>query len=339
MKHILITGGAGFIGANFIHFLLKNYKDALYIHNVDALTYAGNLENLFSAAGLPNYKFYKADISKLNEIEPIFQCQTFDYVINFAAESHVDRSIMDAEKFIQTNILGTQILLDLSRKYNAKKYTQISTDEVYGSLSTTGFFTESSMIKPNSPYAASKAGADLLVLSYYKTHGFPCVITRCTNNYGPYQFPEKLIPLMIANAEDNKPLPVYGTGENIRDWIYVDDHCRAIDMVAQNGKAGEIYNIGSNTELTNIEVVKLILKILGKSESLIQFVKDRPGHDFRYALDCSKIKKELGWEPQVDFEQGIRKTVQWYLDNKSWWQHIISGAYQDYYKKQYQIDA
>lgn len=331
---ILVTGGAGFIGSNFIRYMLKQHEDYKII-NLDKLTYAGNLENLKDVEDNPNYIFIKGDITDKNLVESLFFSYDIDYVINFAAESHVDRSIDDAQIFLKTNVIGTQVLLDVSKKVNVKKFLQVSTDEVYGSLGPTGYFTEQSPLSPNSPYSASKASADLLVKAYAHTYGLPVNITRCSNNYGPHQFPEKLIPLMIINAMNDKNLPVYGDGLNIRDWIYVEDHCRAIDMVIHHGTVGEIYNIGGNNERTNIDIVKYILKEIGKPESLIKYVKDRPGHDRRYAIDYTKIQEELGWKPLYSFEEGMKKTIKWYLDNKGWWQKIITGEYRDYYAKMY----
>jgi dTDP-glucose 4,6-dehydratase len=330
---LLVTGGAGFIGSNFIKYMRKEHKDYKII-NLDKLTYAGNLENLEDIQDDPNYTFIKGDITDRDLIEEIFS-KGIDYAVNFAAESHVDRSIEDPSIFLKTNVLGTQVLLDAARKYGVKKYLQVSTDEVYGSLGDTGYFTEQTPLAPNSPYSASKASADLLVRAYHHTYGLPVNITRCSNNYGPYQFPEKLIPLMIINALHDKELPVYGDGLNIRDWLYVEDHCRAIDMVLHKGKIGEVYNIGGNNEKTNIEIVRLILKELSKPESLIRFVKDRPGHDRRYAIDSSKIKKELGWKPLYNFDEGMKKTIDWYLNNEKWWSKIISGEYQDFHNKMY----
>ncbi|AYO29929.1 dTDP-glucose 4,6-dehydratase [Biomaibacter acetigenes] len=331
---ILVTGGAGFIGSNFIRYMLKQHKDYKII-NLDKLTYAGNLENLKDVEDNPNYIFINGDITDKNLVESLFFSYDIDYVINFAAESHVDRSIEDPQIFLKTNVIGTQVLLDASKKVNVKKFLQVSTDEVYGSLGPTGYFTEQSPLSPNSPYSASKASADLLVKAYAHTYGLPVNITRCSNNYGPHQFPEKLIPLMIINAMNDKDLPVYGDGLNIRDWIYVEDHCRAIDMVIHHGTVGEIYNIGGNNEKTNIDIVKYILKEIGKPESLIKYVKDRPGHDRRYAIDSTKIQEELGWKPLYGFEEGMKKTIKWYLDNKGWWQKIITGEYRDYYAKMY----
>lgn len=334
MQSILVTGGAGFIGSNFIRYMLQNYSD-IKIVNFDKLTYAGNLENLRDVEGNPNYHFVKGDIYNQELVEYVVQEFEVDAIINFAAESHVDRSILGPEVFIRTNILGTQVLLEVTKKFELEKFIQISTDEVYGSLGPEGKFTEDMPLSPNSPYAASKAGADLLCRTYFKTFGVPVIITRCSNNFGPYQFPEKLIPLMIINALNDEPLPVYGDGENIRDWIYVIDHCRAIDLVLQKGKPGEIYNIGASNEWRNIDIVKLILKKLGKPESLIKFVKDRPGHDRRYAMDWTKIKVELGWEPIYNFEDALTETINWYIQNENWWKRIISGEYQNYYQTWY----
>jgi dTDP-glucose 4,6-dehydratase len=330
---ILVTGGAGFIGSNFIKYMLKEYNDYKII-NLDKLTYAGNLENLKDVENNPNYTFVKGDIADREVVEKIFS-DGIDYVVNFAAESHVDRSIEDPAIFLKTNILGTQVLLDAAKKYGVKKFLQVSTDEVYGSLGETGYFTEQTPLSPNSPYSASKASADLLVKAYHHTYGIPVNITRCSNNYGPYQFPEKLIPLMIINALHDKELPVYGDGLNVRDWLYVEDHCRAIDLVLHKGRIGEIYNIGGNNERTNIEIVKIILRELNKPETLIKYVKDRPGHDRRYAIDSSKIQQELGWKPIYDFGEGMQKTIKWYLDNQEWWSKIITGEYQEYYEKMY----
>ncbi|MGF7399131.1 dTDP-glucose 4,6-dehydratase [Thermoanaerobacterium thermosaccharolyticum] len=330
---VLVTGGAGFIGSNFIKYMLEKHKDYKII-NLDKLTYAGNLENLKDVENNANYTFVKGDITDRKIVEKIFS-DGIDYVVNFAAESHVDRSIEDPGIFLKTNVLGTQVLLDAAKKYGVQKYLQVSTDEVYGSLGETGYFTEQTSLSPNSPYSASKASADLLVRAYHHTFGLPVNITRCSNNYGPYQFPEKLIPLMIINALHGKELPVYGDGLNVRDWLYVEDHCRAIDLVLHKGKIGEVYNVGGNNEKANIEIVRLILKELGKSESLIKYVKDRPGHDRRYAIDSTKIQKELGWKPIYNFDEGMKKTIRWYLDNEEWWNKIISGEYKDYYEKMY----
>ncbi|MCS6987961.1 MAG: dTDP-glucose 4,6-dehydratase [Chloroherpetonaceae bacterium] len=334
MNVILVTGGAGFIGSNFVRYMLQNH--AYRIVNLDKLTYAGNLENLADVESRPNYRFVKGDICDRLLIETLFEEEKIDAVINFAAESHVDRSILGARVFVETNVLGTQTLLDAAKKFGVERFVQISTDEVYGTLGETGYFTEETPLAPNSPYSASKAGADFLVRAYHETFNLPTIITRCSNNYGPYQFPEKLIPLMIANALNDKPLPVYGDGLNVRDWLYVEDHCRAIDVALHNGKVGEVYNIGGHNEKRNIDIVKLILQKLGKPESLITFVKDRPGHDRRYAIDASKIERELGWKPQETFETGIEKTIRWYLDNRKWWERIINGEYQRYYELQYE---
>ena len=332
MTKILITGGAGFIGSNFVSYMLDKYDD-YQIVNLDSLTYCGNLENLTEIEDNPNYTFCKGDIT---DKELVFKITSdVDYIINFAAESHVDRSIEDPEIFIKSNVLGTQVLLDAAKKYGVKKYLQVSTDEVYGSLGKTGYFREDTPLAPNSPYSASKASADLMVRAYNKTFDLPVNITRCSNNYGPYQFPEKLIPLMISNALEDKPLPVYGDGLNIRDWLHVYDHCSAIDLVLHKGKIGEIYNIGGNNEKKNIEIVKLILQNLDKPESLIKFVKDRLGHDKRYAIDSSKIQTELGWIPKYTFETGIAETIKWYLDNREWWERIKSGEYMAYYERMY----
>ncbi|MES5954333.1 dTDP-glucose 4,6-dehydratase [Bacillus fungorum] len=333
---ILVTGGAGFIGSNFIRYMLKTYP-TYHIVNLDTLTYAGNLENLKSIESNPNYTFIKGDISDYKLIHHVFETEQFEYVVNFAAESHVDRSIIYPHIFVQTNIQGTQTLLEAAKQFEVTKYIQISTDEVYGTLDTSGFFTENTPLAPNSPYSASKASADLLVRSYYETYGLPINITRCSNNYGPFHFPEKLIPLIIINTLANKHLPVYGDGLHVRDWLHVEDHCRAIDLVLHNGKVGEIYNIGGNNEYTNIEIVKRIIQYLGKSESLIHYVTDRPGHDRRYAIDSSKLQKELGWSPKYTFDIGIEQTIKWYLENKTWWERIITGEYQEYYIKQYNL--
>lgn len=330
---ILVTGGAGFIGSNFVLYMIKNYP-GYEIINVDALTYAGNLENLRSIEKHPNYTFVKADIAERNELEPLFQ-KGIDAVINFAAESHVDRSILHPDIFVRTNILGTQTLLDLTKQYNVNKFVQVSTDEVYGTLGETGLFTEETPIAPNSPYSASKAGADLLVRAYHETFGLNVNITRCSNNYGPYQFPEKLIPLMIQNALQDKPLPVYGDGLNVRDWLYVEDHCSAIDLVLHKGRDGEVYNVGGRNERNNMQVVRTILEELGKPESLISYVKDRLGHDRRYAIDADKIRNELGWQPKFNYEDGIKETIRWYLSNKEWMEQVTSGSYQQYYDTQY----
>ncbi|MDO8870923.1 MAG: dTDP-glucose 4,6-dehydratase [Methanobacteriaceae archaeon] len=332
MTKILITGGAGFIGSNFVRYMLNKYPH-YEIVNLDSLTYCGNLENLHGIEDNPNYKFIKGDITDKSLVCDIVS--KIDYVINFAAESHVDRSIEDPEIFIKSNIIGTQVLLDAAKKYGVKKYLQVSTDEVYGSLGESGYFREDTPLAANSPYSASKAGADLMVRAYNKTFDLPINITRCSNNYGPYQFPEKLIPLMISNALENEPLPVYGDGLNVRDWLHVYDHCTAIDLVLHQGKIGEVYNIGGNNEKKNLEIIKLILENLDKPESLIKYVKDRPGHDRRYAIDSGKIQSELGWTPKYTFETGIAETIQWYLDNKDWWEKVKSGEYLEYYQKMY----
>lgn len=330
---LLVTGGAGFIGSNFIIYMLQQHPD-YQIVNVDALTYAGNLENLKSVENHPNYSFVKADITDATLMDELISLGV-DVVVNFAAESHVDRSILDPGVFVKTNVLGTQVLLDASKKYRVTKYVQVSTDEVYGSLGETGLFMESTPLEPNSPYSASKAGGDLLVRAYHETFGLPVNITRCSNNYGPYQFPEKLIPLIISRALSDQALPVYGDGLNIRDWLYVEDHCSAIDLVIHQGRIGEVYNIGGNNERTNLHIVKTILQELNKPESLITFVEDRLGHDRRYGIDPTKITQELGWKPKHNFETGIKETIRWYLNNKDWWTRIQSGEYQQYQIKQY----
>ena len=334
---IIVTGGAGFIGSNFVFYQLKNHpKDRIVCF--DKLTYAGNLATLAPVMDNPNFRFVKGDIADRADVEKLFEEEHPDIVVNFAAESHVDRSIEDPGIFLKTNILGTQVLMDACRKYGIKRYHQVSTDEVYGDLPLDRpdlFFTEDTPIHTSSPYSSSKAGADLLVLAYHRTFGLPVTITRCSNNYGPYHFPEKLIPLIIANALNDKPLPVYGKGENVRDWLYVEDHCKAIDLIIHKGRVGEVYNIGGHNERTNLEVVKTVIRELGKSEDLITYVTDRPGHDMRYAIDPTKIHEELGWLPETKFDDGIKKTIKWYLDNKKWWENIISGEYQNYYEKQY----
>ena len=334
MKNILVTGGAGFIGSNFINYIL-NKRDDYFIVNLDKLTYAGNLENLKPSEKKKNYHFIKGDIVNYELVDYIFHKYDIKYVINFAAESHVDRSILGSEIFYRTNVIGTNILLEVSRKYEAERFLQISTDEVYGSLGTEGLFTETTPLSPNSPYSSSKAAADMMVQAFYHTYGLPVLITRCSNNYGSYQFPEKLIPLMIINCLNDKELPVYGDGMNVRDWIYVIDHNRAVETVFENGKPGEVYNVGAENEMPNIKIVELIIDHLNKSRGLIRFVKDRPGHDKRYAIDAGKIKNELGWQPDFSFEQAIKDTISWYINNKEWWGRIISGEYQEYYKKQY----
>lgn len=332
---ILVTGGAGFIGSNFIYYQLKNHLEDEIIC-VDKLTYAGNMENLEDALKNSRFTFELADIVDRNAIYAIFEKYSPDIVVNFAAESHVDRSIDNPAVFLETNVLGTQVLLDACRIYGITRYHQVSTDEVYGDLPLDKpdlFFTEETHLHTSSPYSASKASADLLVQAYYRTFNVPATISRCSNNYGPYQFLEKLIPLMIANAINKKPLPLYGTGENVRDWLYVDDHCSAIDLIIRNGKVGEIYNIGGHNERTNLEVVEAIIKELGKGN--IVFVKDRAGHDMRYAIDPTKIHNDLGWLPTTSFEEGIKITIAWYVDNKKWWEKILSGEYKNYYKKMY----
>lgn len=335
--NIIVTGGAGFIGSNFVFYELKKHPEDRIIV-IDALTYAGNLKTLKPVMDNPNFKFYKEDICNREGIYAIFEQEHPDIVVNFAAESHVDRSIENPEIFLTTNIIGTSVMMDASRKYNVKRYHQVSTDEVYGDLPLDRpdlFFTEETPLHTSSPYSSSKAGADLLVNAYHRTYGLPTTISRCSNNYGPYQFPEKLIPLMIANALEDKKLPVYGDGMNVRDWLYVEDHCKAIDLIIRKGTVGEVYNIGGHNEMHNIDIVKLILKELGKPESLIEHVTDRKGHDRRYAIDPAKIHKELGWLPETMFKDGIKLTVQWYLDHKDWWEDIISGDYQNYYEEMY----
>ena len=334
---IIVTGGAGFIGSNFIYYELDNYPEDEIIC-LDKLTYAGNLETLEIALKNPKFKFVKGDIADRKFVYDLFEKEKPDIIVNFAAESHVDRSIENPEIFLQTNVVGTSVLMDACRKYGIKRYHQVSTDEVYGDLPLDRpdlFFTETTPLHTSSPYSASKASADLLVQAYHRTYNLPTTISRCSNNYGPYHFPEKLIPLMIANALNNKKLPVYGKGENVRDWLYVEDHCSAIDLIIRKGKVGEVYNIGGHNEKTNLEVVKTIIKELGKSEDLIEFVTDRPGHDRRYAIDPTKIHNELGWLPATKFNDGIKKTINWYLTHKSWWEKIISGEYQNYYEKMY----
>jgi len=348
MKTILITGGAGFIGSNFVKMMLNKHPEYKII-NVDLLTYAGNLENLTAIDSNENYFFIKADIRDRTEIEKLFNDYDIDLVVNFAAESHVDRSIEDPEVFLTTNIIGTQVLLDTAKKHwkvnpddkysneykEGVKFLQVSTDEVYGALGETGMFVETMPLMPNSPYSASKASADMIVRSYSETFGMPVNITRCSNNYGAYQFPEKLIPLIINNCLCGKDLPIYGDGMQIRDWLHVSDHCEAIDTVLHKGTPGEVYNIGGNNEKANIEIVKLIIKNLGKSQDLIKYVKDRPGHDRRYAIDNTKITAELGWKPAYTFEQGMKETIQWYLDNTEWIENIVNGNYVGYYEKMY----
>jgi dTDP-glucose 4,6-dehydratase len=334
---IIVTGGAGFIGGNFVRYMLDKYKNYKIIC-LDALTYAGNMETLADVMDNPCFTFVKGDITDRNKVYALFEGEHPDMVVNFAAESHVDRSIVDPGLFLQTNILGTGVLLDACRKYGIKRYHQVSTDEVYGDLPldrTDLFFTEETPIHTSSPYSASKASADLLVQAYFRTFQLPVTISRCSNNYGPYHFPEKLIPLMISNALNDNDLPIYGKGENIRDWLYVEDHCSAIDLIIHKGRLGEIYNIGGHNERTNMQVVRAILQELNKPESLIHYVTDRPGHDRRYAIDPTKIHNELGWEPTTNFEDGIKRTVKWYLGNRVWWEHIINGEYHNYYEKMY----
>lgn len=334
---IIVTGGAGFIGSNFIFYMLKEHPDYRIIC-LDKLTYAGNLSTLKDVLGHKNFRFVKADICDRDAVYELFNEERPDIIVNFAAESHVDRSIEDPSIFLQTNIIGTSVLMDACRKYGISRYHQVSTDEVYGDLPLDRpdlFFTENTPLHTSSPYSSSKAAADLLVLAYYRTYGLPVTISRCSNNYGPYHFPEKLIPLMIINALNNKPLPVYGNGENIRDWLYVEDHCKAIDLIIHKGRVGEVYNVGGHNEMRNIDIVKLICNALGKPESLITYVADRKGHDMRYAIDPTKISAELGWLPETKFSVGIKKTIEWYLNNKSWWQEIISGEYSNYYKVMY----
>lgn len=334
---IIVTGGAGFIGSNFIHYLRKTHPEDRIVC-VDKLTYAGNLSTLGSVLDAPGFRFVKADVCDREAMLALFEAEKPDAVVNFAAETHVDRSIEDPEVFLRTNILGTQVLMDACRACGVARFHQVSTDEVYGDLPLDRpdlLFTEDMPIRASSPYAASKASADLLVQAYHRTYGLPATISRCSNNYGPYQFPEKMIPLMLANALADKPLPVYGTGENVRDWLYVEDHCRAIDLILRRGRVGEVYNIGGHNEMRNIDVVRLILEAVDKPESLITFVADRKGHDLRYAIDPTKMHAELGWEPETPFQEGIRRTIAWYLDNRAWWEEIVSGEYRLYYERMY----
>lgn len=334
---IIVTGGAGFIGSNFIFHMLKKYPDYRIVC-LDCLTYAGNLSTLKSVMDNPNFRFVKESITDREAVYRLFEEEHPDIVVNFAAESHVDRSIENPSVFLETNIMGTQVMMDACRKYGIKRYHQVSTDEVYGDLPLDRpdlFFTEDNKIKASSPYSASKASADLFVMAYHRTFGIPVTISRCSNNYGPYHFPEKLIPLVISRALNDEKIPVYGNGANVRDWLYVTDHCKAIDLIVRKGKPGEVYNIGGHNERTNLEVVKTILKALGKPESLIEYVKDRPGHDLRYAMDPTKIETELGWQPEYTFDTGIPVTIDWYLNNKEWWEHIVSGEYQSYFEKMY----
>jgi len=332
-KRLLVTGGCGFIGSNFIHWALREHPE-IEIRNFDKLTYAGNLENLADVDNDPRYSFVRGDIADRGAVEAALEGGC-DAVINFAAETHVDRSILDAGEFIRTNVLGAQVLIEAARAAGVARFVQISTDEVYGSLGPAGYFTEDTPLSPNSPYSASKASADLVARSYFKTFGFPVIITRCSNNFGPYQFPEKLIPLFVTNALADEKLPLYGDGMNVRDWIYVDDHSSAIMAVLERGAPGEVYNIGGGNERANVEITRAILSILDKPETLIEFVKDRPGHDRRYAIDSSKIRSELGWRPAHTFEEALETTVKWYVDNPEWWRRVKSGEYKEYYRKQY----
>lgn len=336
---ILVTGGAGFIGSNFVHYMVKKYPEDSIV-NLDLLTYAGNPESLTELENEPNYRFVRGDIADRPFIMELFEKESFDIVVNFAAETHVDRSIVDPGIFVRTNVMGTQVLLDAAREYGVKRYHQVSTDEVYGDLPLDRrdlFFTEETPIHTSSPYSASKAGADLLVLAYCRTFGLPVTISRCSNNYGAYQFPEKMIPLMLTRALSDEPLPVYGKGENVRDWLHVLDHCTAIDLIVRSGRPGEVYNIGGHNERTNLEVVRTILGALNKPESLIRFVEDRKGHDLRYAIDPAKLETELGWKPQYTFETGIQQTIEWYLTHRGWWQHILDGEYRNYFQKMYKL--
>ncbi|QHT48017.1 dTDP-glucose 4,6-dehydratase [Bacillus sp. SB49] len=336
-KKVLVTGGAGFIGGNFVNYMVNKYPD-ITIYNLDLLTYAGDLTKHKEIEHKANYKFIKADIADRSTIDNLFQQEQFDFVVHFAAESHVDRSITDPGIFVETNIKGTQVLLDASLKNRIEKFVHVSTDEVYGELDfdPSTFFTEETPLQPNSPYSASKASSDLLVRAYHETYGLPINITRCSNNYGPYHFPEKLIPLTISRVLNNQTVPVYGDGKNIRDWLHVEDHCKAIDLVMHNGVSGQVYNVGGHNERTNLEVVKTIIKSLDKSEDLIEFVKDRLGHDKRYAIDPTKLEK-LGWKPNYNFETGMEQTIKWYLNNKRWWEQIVSGEYKQYFVEQYNI--
>ena len=329
---VIVTGGAGFIGSNFIYYMMNNHPKYRIVC-VDSLTYAGNPNNLKAIADKPNFRFCRTDITDREAVYRIFEEEKPDIIVNFAAESHVDRSVSDPTVFLTTNVIGTSVLMDACRRYGIKRFHQVSTDEVYGDLPLDRpelFFTENTPLRTSSPYSASKASADLLVMAYHRTYGLPVTISRCSNNYGPYQFPEKLIPLMTVNALENKPLPVYGNGENIRDWLYVEDHCKAIDLIISKGRAGEIYNVGGHNEMKNIDIVKTILSVLGKSDELITYVEDRKGHDLRYAVDPSKIEHELDWKPEKDFSEGIKETVQWYLDNRNWWKDILSGEYKNF---------
>ncbi len=336
--NILVTGAAGFIGSNFTYYMLDRHPEDRIVA-LDALTYAGNLETLEGALDNANFRFVKGDIADREAVYELFDEENFDIVVNFAAETHVDRSIEDPALFLKTNVLGTQVLLDAARDHSVKRFHQIGTDEVYGDLPLDRpdlFFREDMPLKASSPYSASKASADLITLAYHRTYGLPVTVSRCSNNYGPYQFPEKLIPLVIYRAENDETIPVYGTGENVRDWLYVMDHCHAVDMIMRDGRDGEIYNIGGHNERDNLTVVKTILKHLGKPESLITFVTDRKGHDKRYAIDPEKVSRELGWEPETDFDDGIAQTIDWYIEHRDWWEHIVSGDYQNYYQKMYE---
>jgi dTDP-glucose 4,6-dehydratase len=331
---ILVTGGAGFIGSSFVRYVLQTVKEAGVV-NYDLLTYAGNLRNLDDVAGNSNYEFVRGDIADYGQVEDVFSRHRFDVVVNFAAETHVDRSILDSAPFVRTNVEGTRCLLEAARQYKVSKFVQISTDEVYGSLGATGSFREDTPIDPTSPYSASKAAADLLVLAYHKTHGLPAVITRCSNNYGPYQFPEKLIPVLITNAMEERPLPIYGDGLNVREWIFADEHSRAVLLAAERGRPGEVYNVGSGYEKTNLEVVRGILSLMNKPESLLQFVKDRPGHDRRYSIDCSKIRREWDWSSEIDFDSGLAATIEWYRTHQEWVREIKDASYLSYYDRMY----
>ncbi len=335
MEKLLVTGGAGFIGSNFIHYMLEVHRSYTIV-NLDKLTYAGNLENLEDIQDSPRYHFVKGDIADLLLVESLVNEYKIDAIINFAAESHVDRSIMGSAEFIRTNIVGTHALLEVAKNLSVERFLQVSTDEVYGSAPFPKKFSEESLLHPSSPYAASKAAADMLALSYHHTFGTPVIITRCSNNYGPYQFPEKLIPLMISNAIKGRPLPIYGDGLQIRDWIHTRDHCAALDLVLHKGELGKVYNISAEEERKNIDVVKLILRKLDKPEDLVTFVKDRPGHDRRYAVDSQRIRRELGWKPTISFEEGLESTIEWYLSHQSWWEKIQSGEYREYYRKMYE---
>lgn len=334
---LLVTGGAGFIGSNFVHYILEKYPEREIV-NLDLLTYAGNLESLKDVEDVPNYKFVHGDIADRPFIMELFEKERFDVVVNFAAESHVDRSVTNPEVFLRSNVIGTQVLLDAARTFGVQRYHQVSTDEVYGDLPLDRkdlMFTETTPIHTSSPYSAAKASADLFVMAYHRTFGLPVTISRCSNNYGPYQFPEKVIPLMILRALKDETLPVYGKGENVRDWLHVKDHCSAIDLILQNGRVGEVYNIGGHNERTNLEMVHTILDRLGKPESLIRFVTDRPGHDLRYAIDPTKIETELGWKPEYNFDTGIAQTIDWYVNNESWWKNVVSGEYSKYFESMY----